>query len=405
MIDKNLILNCENKLKDKFEYFEDVALFNQEKVLNAFQKNRLALRHFSGTTGYGYGDDGRDTLNNVIADIFKAEAAICSPNIVSGTHALSLCLYGVLMPGDKALCISGTPYDTLQDVIYGNGIGSLKDYNVKFDCINLKNDLIDKEKIKEYFNNNGSPQMIYMQRSRGYEWRNAMSIDEIGEAIKYVKELGFNGCIMLDNCYGEFIEKSEATEVGVNLIAGSMIKNPGGGIAPTGGYIVGDKIYIDKVQNRMTAPSIGGEVGSYAYGYQYYYQGLFLAPHTVLQAIKGSLLFGAVLNELGYETSPSADSLPRDIIRAIKFGNEKDLISFIQCIQKNSPIDSHVDALPWAMPGYENEVIMAAGCFVQGSSIELSADAPIKPPYIAYLQGGLTYEHAKIALMNMKLKI
>ncbi len=403
MIDKNLILNCEKQLQDKFEYFEDVALYNQEKVLNAFKKNRLALRHFSGTTGYGYGDDGRDTLNKIIADIFNAEVAICSPNIVSGTHALSLCLYGVLMPGDKALCISGTPYDTLKDVIYGNGIGSLKDYNVQFDCINLKSDLIDKEKIKEYFYNNGSPQMIYIQRSRGYEWRNAMSIDEIGEAVKYVKELGFNGCIMLDNCYGEFIEKSEATEVGVNLMAGSMIKNPGGGIAPTGGYIVGDKIYIDKVQNRMTAPSIGGEVGSYAYGYQYYYQGLFLAPHTVLQAIKGSLLFGAVLNELGYETSPSADSLPRDIIRAIKFGNEKDLISFIQCIQKCSPIDSHVDALPWAMPGYENEVIMAAGCFVQGSSIELSADAPIKPPYIAYLQGGLTYEHAKIALKNMKL--
>ena len=206
---------------------------------------------------------------------------------------------------------------------------------------------------------------------------------------------------MLDNCYGEFIEKREPTEVGVNLMAGSMIKNPGGGITPTGGYVVGDAKYVNMVQYRLTAPSIGGEVGSYISGYQYYFQGLFLAPHTVLQAVKGSLLFGAVLTELGYETSPKMDTLPRDIIRAIKFGNEKDLVSFIQTIQKNSPIDSHVDALPWEMPGYENEVIMAAGCFVQGSSIELSADAPIKPPYIAYLQGGITYEHCKIALKNV----
>lgn len=403
MIDLKLIEKCELELLDKFKYFEEVALFNQEKVLKSFQKHRLALRHFTGTTGYGYGDEGREGLNSVFADIFKAEQAICSPSIVSGTHALSLCLFGVLMPGDKALCISGTPYDTLQDVINGDNIGSLKDYGISFTSIPLKNDLIDKEKILEYFNENGFPKMIYMQRSRGYEWRNAMSIDEIADAVTFVKTLGFNGCIMLDNCYGEFIEKREAIEVGVNLMAGSMIKNPGGGIVPTGGYVVGDAKYVDMVQNRLTAPSIGGEVGSYVGGYQYFYQGLFLAPHTVLQAIKGSLLFGAVLAALGYETSPDMNTLPRDIIRAIKFGNEKDLVSFIQTIQKNSPIDSHVDALPWAMPGYENEVIMAAGCFIQGSSIELSADAPIKPPYIAYLQGGLTYEHCKIALKNMKL--
>jgi len=403
MIDEILIKKCEENLKKQFEYFEDVALFNQEKVLNSFKKNRLALRHFTGTTGYGYGDEGRDVLNKVFADVFKAEAAICTPNIVSGTHALSLSLFGVLMPGSKALCITGTPYDTLNDVIYGDGIGSLKDYGVQFDCVSLKNDLINKDAIKDYFINSGIPDMIYMQRSRGYEWRNAMSIDEIKDAVNFVKSLGFNGCIMLDNCYGEFIEKREATEVGVNLMAGSMIKNPGAGIVPTGGYVVGDKFYVDKVQNRLTAPSIGGEVGSYTFGYQYFFQGLFLAPHTVLQAMKGSLLFGAVLSELGYETSPKAGDLPRDIIRAIKFGNEKDLISFIQTIQYNSPIDSFVDALPWEMPGYENEVIMAAGCFVQGSSIELSADAPIKPPYIAYMQGGLTYEHAKIALKNMKL--
>lgn len=404
MIDNLLIEQCENELAIKFKYFEEIALFNQEKVLNAFKNNQIALRHFSGTSGYGYDDEGRDALNKVVANIFCAEKAICSPNIVSGTHALSLCLYGVLMPNDKALCITGKPYDTLQDVIYGENNGSLKDYGVEFTCIELKNDKIDKESIKKYVEENGLPKMIYMQRSRGYAWRDAMSIDDIKEIVNFIKSLGFDGCFMLDNCYGEFLDKHEATEVGVNLMAGSMIKNIGGGIAPTGGYVVGSAKYVDMVQNRLTAPSIGGEVGSYYAGYQYFFQGLFLAPHTVLQAVKSSYLFGAVLEKLGYETSPSLDSNPNDIIRAIKFNNKEDLISFIQCIQKNSPIDSFVDALPWAMPGYEDEVIMAAGCFVQGSSIELSADAPIKPPYIAYLQGGLTYEHAKIALKNLKLK-
>ncbi len=403
MIDINLIQKCEKELKEKFKYFEDIAMFNQEKVLNSFQNNRLALRHFYGTSGYGYGDEGRDTLNKVVADIFKAEKAICSPNIVSGTHALSLSLYGVLRPHDTVLCVTGEPYDTLNDVIFGENNGSLKDFNISFKCIPLKDDKIDKDEITKYFANNRMPTMIYIQRSRGYAWRNAMTISDISDAVEFIKNLNFNGCIMLDNCYGEFLEKQEAIEVGVNLLAGSMIKNIGGGIAPTGGYIVGDEKYVDMVQNRLTAPSIGGEVGSYAYGYQYYFQGLFLAPHTVLQAVKGSLLFRSVLNELGYETSPKLSDMPGDIITAVKFGNEKSLISFIQSIQKNSPIDSHVDALPWEMPGYNDKVIMAAGCFVQGSSIELSADAPIKPPYIAYMQGGVTYEHLKIALRNLNI--
>ncbi len=403
MIDINLINSCEEKLNNSFKHFEEIALFNQEKVLNVFKKNQIALRHFVGTSGYGYGDEGRDMLNKVFADVFGCEKAICSPNIVSGTHALSLCLYGVLRPGDTALSISGMPYDTLTDVIKGENNGSLKDFGISFDYIDLIDGEFDFDNIKNYLKNNTMPKMIYIQRSRGYEWRNALSISQIKRAVDFVREIGFDGCIMLDNCYGEFIDRQEPTEVGVSLLAGSMIKNVGGGIAPTGGYVAGEEKYVNMVENRLTAPSIGGEVGSYAYGYNYYFQGLFMAPHTVLQAVKGSLLFGKVLAEMGYEVSPNSDSYPNDIILAIRFGNKEDLISFVQTIQANSPIDSHVLALPWDMPGYENEVIMAAGCFVQGSSIELSADAPIKPPYIAYLQGGLTYEHCKIALKNMKL--
>ena len=402
MIHEKLIIDSEKKLKEAFEYFEEIALFNQEKVLNAFKKNQIALRHFVGTSGYGYGDEGREALNKIFADVLGAEQAICSPNIVSGTHALSLCLYGVLRPNDTVLSVTGKPYDTLSDVIFGNGNGSLKDFGINFNTIDLLEGNVNFNGISEYFSSNKIPKMIYIQRSRGYEWRNALSINDIAKVVKFVKSLGFNGCIMVDNCYGEFVDKIEPTDVGVNLMAGSMIKNVGGGIAPTGGYVAGDSKYVKLVENRLTAPSIGGEVGSYMFGYQYYFQGLFLAPHTVLQAIKGSLLFGEVLSALGYETSPTEQEYPNDIIRAIKFGNEKDLISFIQGIQANSPVDSHVLALPWAMPGYENEVIMAAGCFTQGSSIELSADAPIKPPYIAYLQGGLTYEHCKISLRNLK---
>lgn len=398
----NLINKTEQKLTEIFKKVEENALFNQEKVLKAFQKNHIALRHFNATSGYGYGDEGRDTLNKLLADVFNAEKAIFSPNIVSGTHALSLCLSAVLRPGNRAVSVTGKPYDTLSDVIYGEGIGSLKDYGVSFDCIPLKEGKIDFEELQKYLSNN-KVDMVYIQRSRGYDWREALSISQIEEITNFVRKNGFEGCIMLDNCYGEFVEKKEPTEVGVNLLAGSMIKNIGGGIAPTGGYVAGDEKYLKLVENRLTAPSIGGEVGSYAFGYQYFYQGLFLAPHVVSQAIKGTLLFAGVLSELGYETSPKVNCLPGDIILSIKFNDKDKLISFIQNIQKNSPIDSFVDVLPWAMPGYEDEVIMAAGCFVQGASIELSADAPIKPPYIAYMQGGLTYEHCKIVLRNLKI--
>lgn len=396
------IKNCENNLKNQFEYLEDVSLYNHEKVLNAFKKNKISLRHFNGTTGYGYGDEGRDVLNNLIADVFNAESAICSPNIVSGTHALSLCLFGVLRPNDVVLSISGKPYDTLNDVINGKDIGSLTDFGVKWNNLPLNSGEFDREKISDFLLKN-QVKMIYIQRSRGYEWRDAISVQKIGEIISYIKNIGYNGCVMVDNCYGEFVEKLEPTDVGATLIAGSMIKNPGGGIAPTGGYIAGDKKYVDLVAGRLTAPSIGGEVGSYAYGYRLFYQGLFLAPHVVKEALKGSLLFGEVLKTLGYETSPDTSKVPYDITRSIKFNDRDKLISFIQNIQANSPIDSYVQVMPWDMPGYEDEVIMAAGCFVEGASIELSADAPVKPPFIAYLQGGLTYEHCVLALKNLIL--
>ncbi len=403
MIDINLIENCEKELEPQFKAAEDIALYNQKKVLDAFKKHRIALRHFAPSTGYGYGDEGRDALNAVFADIFGAEAAVCSPTITCGTHAISLCLYGVLRPGDVVLSITGEPYDTLKDVVNGEGGGTLKDYGIKFESIPLIDGKIDEKKIAEYFAKRTVPKMVYMQRSRGYEWRSALSVPEIENAVIFLRKTGFSGCVMLDNCYGEFIEKKEATEIGVNLLAGSLIKNPGGGIVPTGGYFAGDKKYVELVQNRLTSPSIGGEVGSYAFGYQYYFQGLFMAPHIVLQAVKGALLYASVLEKTGYKTSPAAGVMPKDIITSIRFEDRKKLISFIQGIQRNSPVDSFVSAEPSEMPGYNDEVIMAAGCFVQGASIELSADAPIRPPYIAYFQGGLTYEHLKLTLMNMDL--
>lgn len=401
MIDEKFISECEKGLSESFSELEKNALYNQEKVLNAFKNRAIASRHFSGSTGYGYGDDGREALNGVMADVFKAESAICSPYITCGTHALSLCLFGVLRPGDTVLSVTGTPYDTLSEIIDG-GAGSLSEYNIKFRYVTLKDGKIDLAAVRREIETL-MPKMVYIQRSRGYEWRNSLSANDIRSAIKSIRGFGFDGCVMVDNCYGEFVEKEEPIEAGANLTAGSMIKNPGGGIAQTGGYVAGDKKYVDLVAARMTTPSLGAEVGSYVAGYRTLFQGLFIAPHTVLQALKGSLLFGAVLSRLGYETLPISGEMPHDITRSIKFGSAERLISFIQTIQKNSPIDSFVEALPWEMPGYNDPVIMAAGCFIQGSSIELSADGPVKPPYIAYMQGGITYEHCKIALKNLNL--
>lgn len=394
-----LIKKVEEKLQPSFKRLDDISLSCQEKVLAAFQKNKIALRHFNPTTGYGYDDDGRDALKRVYADVFHTEAACVTQNIVSGTHAIALALLSVLNSGDKVLSISGMPYDTLQGIIFGDKF-SLKSMGVSFDCVDLNGGEFDYGKISDYFKKS-TPDMIYIQRSRGYDDRESLSVYEVEKVVSFVKDLGFTGIVFVDNCYGEFVEDKEVTDIGANLVAGSLIKNIGGGIAPCGGYVAGNKEYIDLVEARLTCATVAGEVGANPAGYQYYYQGLFMAPHVVNQALKCSMLIGGAMSELGYETVPKAYTAPYDVTRSIKFNDEKKLVSFIQSVQRVSPIDSFVTAIPSPMPGYSDEVIMAAGCFVQGSSIELSADAPLRPPYNAYVQGGLTYEHGKLALKEI----
>lgn len=407
-MDKNsaiqLIKQCEIELKDQFSRLDDIALYNQEKVLDAYKNQSIQARHMFGTTGYGYDDIGRDTLCRLYADIFHTESAIVSPNIVSGTHALTLMLFGVLRPGDKLLAISGMPYDTLTDVILAENKGSLRDFGVKFDKIDLKTnpDLtpeFDREAIKIALENEPI-KAVFLARSRGYSLRQAISVEKVGEIIAFVKKISPKTLVLVDNCYGEFVEKIEPTDVGADLIAGSLIKNIGGGIAPTGGYVAGRADLLEQVSYRLTAPSLGMEEGSYVYGYLPYYQGLFLAPSAVKNALKGSLLFAKVYTKLGFETLPRADMQPYDIVTSIKLGSADKLIDFCGAIQEISPIDSNVKPMPWYMPGYQDQVIMAAGAFVQGSSIELSADSPIKEPYIVYVQGGLTYEHAYLAVLH-----
>lgn len=401
---KKFIENCEKKLEERFKLAEEISYFNQSKVLEAFKEYNVALRHFNGTTGYGYDDEGRDTLGKLYAKAFGAEAGIASPHLLSGTHALTVALFGLLRPNDTLLCISGMPYDTIRGVIFGENNGSLKDFGVKFDYCELEADgKFDKHAIKSKFND--SIKVVYIQRSRGYELRDAFSCGEIGEICKFVRSLGFKGCIFVDNCYGEFVEKTEPTEVGADIIVGSLIKNAGGGLAPTGGYICGKQNYIDLIGKRLTAPSIGLEVGSYESGYRYFYQGLYMAPHVVAQAIKTSLLIGQAMGELGYKNYPSLDKVPHDITRAIQFDSAEKMVNFIREVQYASPVDGYVTCEPWDMPGYDDKIIMAAGTFVSGASIELSADGPVKPPYIAYFQGGLTYEHGKYVLDKILNKL
>lgn len=407
MTAEELIKTSEEQLIKQFASADEISEYNQEKVLKAFNKHSIALRHFNPTTGYGYGDEGRFVLGDVFAEVLGAESGIVSPALLSGTHALTVALFGVLRTGDAVLCISGVPYDTIRGVIYGEGNGSLKDFGISFDCTQLTAEgKFDFEQIKKDVKKlEKSLKIIYIQRSRGYELRDAFTVSEIGEVCAFIRSLGFEGCIFVDNCYGEFVEKQEPCDVGADVVVGSLIKNPGGGLAPTGGYIVGKEKYMELIGRRLTAPSIGNEVGSYAYGYRLFYQGLFMAPHTVNQAIKGSLVIGKCMENLGYENFPKLDRTPADITRAIRFDTAQQLCAFIQSVQEASPVDSFVTLEAWDMPGYDSKVIMAAGCFVEGASIELSADAPVKPPYTAYFQGGLTYEHCKYALKKILAKL
>ncbi len=395
----DLIQKASNLAGDSFDIIDRNALICQERVLNSFQKHRISARHFAPTEGYGYDDIGRDSLDEVFADSLNAEAALVRPQIANGTHAIFLALSGVLEPNDSVLSLTGTPYDTLESAVGLNGDlpNALSRFHIRFRSISLADDHIDFEKAGEILKNDSSIRMIYLQRSRGYAWRKALTIGEISEAVSFVRMLRPDVIVFVDNCYGEFTEENEPTYVGADLIAGSLIKNCGGGIAPTGGYVAGRRDLIEAVSYRQTVPGCGKEIGSYAASYRPFYQGLFTAPHTVAQCLKSAVLFSALFEMLGYETLPKVNDPRSDIIQSVKFDTADEMIAFMQAVQAAAPIDSFVVPEPWDMPGYSDQVIMAAGTFVQGATTELSADGPIRAPYTAYMQGALTYEHAVLA--------
>jgi len=391
----------EEEVKSMFSRIDSIREYNQYKVLHAMQVNRLSDSHFGWYTGYGYNDPGREALENVYKDVFNTEDAIVRPIIVSGTHALTLCLTGLLKPGDEILSATSTPYDTLEGVIgirKSNGY-SLKDYGVGFKQVdfNEEGNVNIKEVIKNITN---ATSMVYIQRSTGYGWRNALTIKKIEEIIQAVKSVRKDIICMVDNCYGEFLETDEPTDVGADIMAGSLIKNPGGGLALTGGYVVGRKDLVELVSYRMTSPGVGKECGLTFGLTRNMFQGLFIAPKTVSDALKGAVFCSRIFEKLGYEVCPRWDEERSDIIQSIKLKSPEKVIAFCQGIQHSAPVDSFVSPEPWDMPGYESKIIMAAGAFVQGSSIELSADAPIREPYIAYFQGGLTYDHAKFGVLR-----
>ncbi|MEA3319569.1 methionine gamma-lyase family protein [Sutcliffiella horikoshii] len=396
-----IVRKIEEKLQEGFQQVDAGVETNQFRVLKSFQENRVSDSHFIPSTGYGYDDIGRDTLEKIYAEVFGGEAGLVRPQIISGTHAISIALFGVLRPGDELLYITGKPYDTLEEIvgIRGSGVGSLKEYNIGYKTIDLKNNRgIDWEAVSNAIT--PSTKMIGIQRSKGYATRPSFTIEEIKEMIRFVKEIKPDVVVFVDNCYGEFVELEEPCHVGADLMAGSLIKNPGGGIAKTGGYIVGKKELVEACSYRMTSPGIGAEAGASLYSLQEMYQGFFLAPHVVGQALKGAMFTAAFLEELGMNTSPSWDAHRTDLIQSVQFDDKEKMIAFCQAIQYASPVNSHVTPYANYMPGYEDDVIMAAGTFIQGASIELTADGPIRAPYVAYVQGGLTYSHVKIAVCS-----
>lgn len=391
----------DEKIKNRLKEVQEVALDNQDKVLKAFRDNNVSETHFFSSTGYGNDDTGRDVLEAVYAQTFGAEAALVRPQFVSGTHTLSTALFGVLRPGDELLYITGEPYDTLQEVIgiAGNGIGSLKEYNISYDKVDLlPNGSVDFDGVKQKLT--AKTKVVAIQRSRGYAARASFTVEKIKEMCAYVKALRSDVIIFVDNCYGEFSELVEPVQVGADLMAGSLIKNPGGGIAKTGGYIAGRKDLVEKCAYRLTAPGIGGEEGAMLGNVYDMFQGFFLAPHVVGQAIQGAIYTAALLEEHGVASSPRWDEPRTDLIQLIELGSKEAMITFARAIQLFSPVDAFVAPVPSPMAGYEDDIIMAAGTFVQGASIELSIDGPIRAPYALYMQGGLTYEHVKIAASN-----
>ena len=395
------VQTAENQVAELFSDLDDIAAYNQYKVLDAFQKCRITDVHFSWTTGYGYNDPGREALEKVYAKVFGTEAALVRPIIVNGTHALTLMLAGVLRPGGELIYCTGSPYDTLWEVIglRGEGRGSLKDFGISYKQVELKPDgSIDLEALGNAISS--KTRAVAVQRATGYGWRKAITIEEIEKWASYVKRVNPDIICLVDNCYGEFLDTKEPTEVGADVAAGSLIKNPGGGLALTGGYIAGREDLIEMISYRMTSPGIGGECGLTFGQSRTMFQGLFIAPKTVNGAVKGSILCAKVFENLGYEVCPGPFDKRSDIIEAVKLGSPEAVIAFCEGIQAAAPVDSHVTPIPCDMPGYDDPVIMAAGAFVQGSSIELSADAPIREPYIVYFQGGLTYEHSKFGVLK-----
>lgn len=388
-----------------FKEYEDIREYNQFKVLKAFQEEKISDYHFTNTTGYGYGDIGRDTLDLVYARIFKAEKALVRPQFVSGTHAISCVLYGILRPGDTLLAITGRPYDTIHGVIgieqtkEDENTGSLYDFGVRYAEIELKENAIQVDKVIEYLKKDPSVKMLHIQRSKGYAERNSFTIEEIGYAINEIRKEFPETVIFVDNCYGEFIEEREPIEVGADIVAGSLIKNAGGGISPTGGYIAGKANLVDLASYRLTVPGLGGECGSTFGVMRTFFQGLFLAPQISMEALKTAVYTAKLLELAGYEVHPKAEAKRTDIVQAITFRNKEKLIDFVKGIQYGAPIDSNASCEPWDMPGYKDQVIMAAGAFIQGASIELSCDAPIREPYTAYFQGGLSFDHGKIGVL------
>lgn len=399
---KEIITKAENELKEQFAIIDDICEYNSDKVLSAFQKHQVSEIHFNETTGYGYGDLGREVIEKIYADIFNTEDALVRGQFISASHALTVTLFGLLRPNDIMLSISGKPYDTLDSVIgLTENNSSLKSFGIKYEQIDLIDNDFDYEKIQERLSNAESKiKLVEIQRSRGYSLRESISLEKIEKVIKAIREIDSSVIIMIDNCYGELTNKIEPSNVGADILVGSLIKNLGGGIAPNGAYVVGKHDLIELVAERLTLPGEGREVGPSLGMNKKILQGLFMAPSVVSSSLKTAVLTAKVMENLGYKVSPKSTDIRTDIVQTIEFGNEKDLINYVQGIQIGSPIDSSSLPVPDDMPGYDDQVIMAAGAFVQGSSIELSCDAPLREPYIAFQQGGLTYEYGKLGLMK-----